>query len=145
VHVGAHRLVWQYFKGDIPCGDEVNHDNGLKDDNRPSNLLCGTGGENVKHAHRTGLIDQHGQKNPAAKLGDNQVAQIRLAYAMGGYTQAQLAQRFGVCHQAVSRIVRGQSRPKQGGPTNLCDHRHAGEQDPGTGRFVRKRSPQPGA
>lgn len=135
VHAGAHRLVWQYFNGDIPLGHEINHDNGLKDDNRPGNLLCGTGGDNVGHAHRGGLLDQHGQKNPAAKLTDNQVAQIRLAYDRGGYTQAQLAKRFGVSHQAISKIVRGQLRSKQGGPTKTQDLRHASEQDPSTGRF----------
>lgn len=135
VCAGAHRLVWQHFKGDIPPGEEINHDNGLKDDNRPSNLLCGTGGDNVKHAYRGGLIDQYGQKNPAAKLTDNQVAQIRLAYDRGGYTQAQLAARFGVVHQTVSEIVRGKARARQGGPTKTEDLRHAPAQDPVTGRF----------
>jgi DNA-binding XRE family transcriptional regulator len=74
-------------------------------------------------------------ENPGAKLTDNQIAQIRLAYDRGGYTQAQLAERFGVSHQAVSKIVRGQRRSKQGGPTKTEDLRHAGEQDPVTGRF----------
>lgn len=138
LHTGAHRLVWQHFKGDIPPGHEINHRNGLKDDNRPGNLLCGTSGENVEHAHAGGLIDQYGQKNPAAKLTDNQVAQVRLAYSQGGHTQAQLAARFGISHQAVSKIVRGQRRPKQGGPTRDEDHRHAGDQDPKTGRFTGK-------
>lgn len=140
VHVGAHRLVWQYFKGDIPPDHEINHDNGLKDDNRPANLLCGTGGENARHAHRGGLKDQHGQKNPSAKLTDNQVAQIRLAYDRGGYTQAQIAERFGVSHQAVSKIVRGQRRAKQGGPTKAEDLRHAGDHRDATGRFVGKKA-----
>lgn len=138
VHTGAHRLVWQHFKGDIPPDYEINHDNGLKDDNRPGNLLCGTGGENVKHAHVGGLIDQFGQKNPSAKLTDNQIAQIRLAYHCGGYTQAQLAERFKVSHQAISKIVRGQRRPKQGGPTKDEDLRYGGKQDPVTGRFIGK-------
>jgi DNA-binding XRE family transcriptional regulator len=138
LHTGAHRLVWQHFRGDIPLGAEINHDNGLKDDNRPNNLLCGTSGDNTSHAHRGGLIDQHGQRNPSAKLTDNEVARIRLAYSRGGYTQAQLAERFGVRHQTVSKIVRGQRRPKQGGPTCDADQRRAGEQDQTTGRFIAK-------
>lgn len=137
VHTGAHRLVWQHFNGDIPTGHEVNHKNGLKDDNRPGNLTCGTAGENIEHAHGGGLADQHGQRNPAAKLSDNEVARIRLAYAQGGYTQAQLAERFGVAHQTVSKLVRGHRRPKQGGPTRDADHRHmATIQDPATGRIT---------
>lgn len=140
LHCGAHRLVWQHVRGDIPPGEEINHRNGLKDDNRPDNLLCGTAGENVEHAHAGGLRDQHGEKNPAVKLTDNQVAQIRLAYAQGGYTMEALAARFDVSFQNVSRIVRGQSRKKQGGPVlgddqryDPCDH------DPATGRFVGKK------
>ena len=137
LHCGAHRLVWQHLHGDIPEGFEINHDNGLKDDNRPDNLLCGTGGENVEHAHRGGLIDQHGEKNPSSKLTDRQVAQIRLAYDRGGWTMAQLATRFGVAFQTISKIVRGQRRSKQGGPVAGGDQRHcASDRDPDTGRFA---------
>ena len=141
LYVLAHRLVWQHFNGDIPPGEEINHDNGLKDDNRPGNLLCGTGGDNVEHAHRHGLRDQHGQRNPAAKLTDNQVAQIRLAYDRGGYTMQQLAERFGVQAQHVSRLVKGERRPKQGGPMASGDLRHcASERDPRNGRFTGKKA-----
>lgn len=137
LHTGAHRLVWQHFNGDIPVGHEINHKNGLKDDNRPGNLTCGSAGDNIAHAHRAGLIDQHGQKNPAAKLSDSEVAKIRLAYTQGGYTQAQLAEKFGVAHQTVSKLVRGHRRGKQGGPTRDADHRHLStERDPVTGRIT---------
>ena len=140
LHCGAHRLVWQWCRGDIPVGHEINHRNGLKDDNRPSNLLCGPPGANVEHAHRGGLIDQHGQRNPAAKLTDNQVAQIRLAYDQGGHTMEGLAKRFRITFQHVSKIVRGQRRPKQGGPTADRDRRYnACERDPQTGRFTGRR------
>ncbi len=141
LHACAHRLVWQYLKGDIPEGEEINHDNGLKDDNRPNNLLCGSHGANVKHANCGGLTDQYGERNPAAKLSNNQVAQIRLAYSKGGYTMEQLATRFCVTFQAISGIVRGQSRSKQGGPTANQDLRHcASDRDLTTGRFIRKRA-----
>lgn len=137
LHAGAHRLVWQHFHGDIPYAYEINHKNGIKDDNRPCNLTCETPSGNHEHAHRGGLIDQYGQKNPAVKITDNEVAQIRLAYFQGGYTQQKLAERFGVKHQHISRIVRGTRRPKQGGPVSDLDNRHiASDRDPETGRFV---------
>lgn len=138
-YAGAHRLVWQHFNGDIPNGHEINHDNGLKDDNRPNNLLCGTSGENGAHAHRNGLADQHGERNPAAKLTDNQVAQIRLAYSKGGYTMLKLGERFGVTFQAISKIVKGQRRRKQGGTIMLGDLRYCpSERDILSGKFIAK-------
>lgn len=135
----AHRLVWQHLHGDIPEGCQVNHRNGLKDDNRPENLEVNTPGENLRHAHAGGLLDQSGEKNPAAKLTNREVAQIRLAYSQGGYTQAELGERFGVSHQAVSKLVRGQRRKGQGGPVAAEDLRHSAcERDAKTGRFTGK-------
>lgn len=113
----AHRLVWHALKSSIPSGMFINHKNGIKDDNRPENLELATPSQNIRHAHASGLIDQRGQKNPASKLTDRQVSQIRLAYADGSYTQAHLAEKFGVSFQAISKIVRGDRRKLQGGPT----------------------------
>jgi hypothetical protein len=133
----AHRLVWQNSRGDILPGHEINHDNGIKDDNRPGNLLCGSSGENGSHAHRYRLLDQRGEANPAAKLKNGQVAQIRLAYDRGGYTMAQLADKFGVSFQHISRLVRGTRRQVQGGPIQNEDLRHSSsERDADTGRFI---------
>lgn len=112
----AHRLVWRALVGPIPNGLAINHKNGRKDDNRPENLELATYSENTRHAYRIGLMDEHGERNPAAKLTDNQVAQIRNMYAQGGYTMEQLGGLFGVRFQHISRLVRGQRRPKQGGP-----------------------------
>ena len=136
----AHRLVWFHFNGPIPDGMTVNHRNGIRDDNRPSNLALATPSEQVRHAHRGGLRDQTGERNPGVKLTDNEVAQIRLAYEQGGHTMSDLARRFGVSVQAVSKIIRGQRRRKQGGPTQAKDQRHcASERDPVSGRFTGKK------
>lgn len=134
----AHRLVWQAKNGDIPPGMTVNHRNGIRDDNRPKNLELGTSSDQMRHAHESGLVDQHGSKNPNAKLTDNEVARIRLAYQQGGYTMAQLAGRFGIAFQTVSKLVRGHRRRKQGGPVQDRDFRHnVSPRDPITGRFTR--------
>ena len=136
----AHRLVWQHTRGDISPGQTINHRNGLKDDNNPGNLECQSMSDNMSHAHRSGLRDQSGERNPAAKLTDNQVAQIRLAYLHGGYTMKQLAARFGVNFRHISRLVRGQRRAKQGGPTVSADQRHnACDRSTTTGRFTGKK------
>lgn len=142
-HTCAHRLVWHAIKGPIPRGLVINHRNGRKDDNRPDNLELVTYSGNMKHAHRTGLKDQHGQRNPAAKLSDNQVAQIRNMYASGGYTMERLASIYGVAFQHVSRLVRGTRRRKQGGPISTNDLRHIStERDSKTGRFCVREFPE---
>jgi DNA-binding XRE family transcriptional regulator len=141
-YVGAHRLVWIFFNGPIPDGMLVNHKNGQKDDNRPWNLELNTYSENIRHAHQNGLLDQTGQKNPAAKLTNKQIAEIRLAYANGGYTQKQLAQKYGVSYQCISKVVRGDRRAKQPGKTGDYSSRRQSnsKRDPVTGQFIGKKA-----
>lgn len=138
----AHRLVWQHRHGDIEPGATINHKNGLKDDNRPGNLEPRSYGGNTAHAHRAGLRDQRGEKNPAAKLTDNQVAQIRNAYASDGFTMQQLADRFDVSVQHISRVIKGGRRASQLGPvSDVADLRHSVcDRDPATGRFVGRKA-----
>lgn len=113
----AHRLVWRALRGPIPNGMTINHKNGKKADNRPANLELASYSDQMTHAYRTGLKDEHGEKNPAAKATDAAVASMRHEYAKGGITQAALAKRYGISFQQVSRIMRGDRRPKQDGPT----------------------------
>jgi DNA-binding XRE family transcriptional regulator len=49
-----------------------------------------------------------GARNGQSKLTDDQVKEIRRLYATGAWKQAQLASTFGVTHQTVSRICRGE-------------------------------------
>jgi len=118
LHVGAHRIVWTYFHGPVTAGLVINHRNGIKADNRPENLEECTYSENTKHAHRTGLKNQRGEKNPAAKLTSAQVAAIRATYAAGGVSQAALGELYRVSFKTISKIVRGERRNADGaGPT----------------------------
>ena len=51
----AHRVVWMVTNGAIPLGLEINHKNGVKDDNRLENLELVTSSENSTHAVKSGL------------------------------------------------------------------------------------------
>ena len=51
----VHRLVAESFLGGPHPDLQVNHKNGVKDDNRVVNLEWCTGSENVKHAYATGI------------------------------------------------------------------------------------------
>lgn len=52
----VHRLVASAFCEKLHEGDEVNHINGDKLDNRAENLEWVTHGENLAHAYETGLM-----------------------------------------------------------------------------------------
>lgn len=115
-HASAHRLVWQFFNGDIPDDQTINHKNGVRYDNRLNNLEIISYSENIKHAYANGFKSQWGEKNPLSKTSNKEVEEIRKRYAIGGITQKELGKIYGLTFQTISKIVRGDRYPKQGGP-----------------------------
>jgi len=68
----VHRMVYECFIGPIPEGYDINHENGIKTDNRVTNLSAVSRSENQFHAYRNGLnkgIAYHGPKNPNYRDG----------------------------------------------------------------------------
>ncbi|MDF5755788.1 HNH endonuclease [Spongiactinospora sp. TRM90649] len=114
VNAMAHRLVWLHLNGPIPVGLTVNHKNGTKTDNRPSNLELATPEEQARHARqvlRRGRLDQFGSRNAMAKLTTEQVREICSRRADGVLLRV-LAADYGVREQTISRIVRGDRRSR---------------------------------
>ena len=114
-YAGAARLVWQHFFGEIPDGMILNHLNGNKRDNRPSNLEVTTYSNNQKHAFATGLIDQDGERNPLAVLTNEQARAMREEFAKGNVSQRELGLKFGVNRQVVGYVVCGRGYRNAGG------------------------------
>lgn len=74
----VHRLVANEFLENHLNKPQVNHKNGIKDDNRVDNLEWATGSENVIHALANNLkISQKGSEHPMSKLTEKDVLEIR--------------------------------------------------------------------
>ena len=102
----VHRLIAEAFHGPCPAGMECCHNNGIRHDNRESNLRWGTRSENFldKRAHGTAGV---GELNSASKLTNEQALDIRRRYWSSDATQVALAEEHGVTQACVWGIVHG--------------------------------------
>lgn len=101
----VHGLVAEAFIGPRPLGMQVNHKSGDKGDNTPGNLEYLTPLENVRHKIEAALrLDQSGENHSQAKLTADAVLQMRAEQTR---LIGELSERYGICRQHVSRILRG--------------------------------------
>jgi hypothetical protein len=110
-HPLAHRVVWQAFNGPILKGLEVNHKNGIKFDNRLSNLELMTRSENMLHGFRELGFSRkrlQGEQHPKAKLNQEDVLKI-LELRGSGIRRHIVANNFHVSVTAVRLIEMGQN------------------------------------
>lgn len=99
----VHRLVALAFLGPCPAGQEVNHKNYDKADNRVENLEYLTRSENLCHRVSAGI--GRGERNGQAKLQAKDVLTIREEHQMGrGYKQ--LGKKYGVTWGAIRNIIK---------------------------------------
>lgn len=117
--VRVHRAVAEAWHGAIPLGMQVNHVDGDKRNNTPSNLEIVTHAENIRHAVLNGLVPSgekngvrthperiaRGERAARAKLTDSDVIRIRDARAQGAKL-ATLAATFLVDQSLISQICR---------------------------------------
>lgn len=102
----VHRLVAVAFLGPIPDGQEVNHLDGNKANNRASNLEYVTRKGNMAHAQRIGIWDNRGELNGQATVTQDQ---ILLAYRMveSGITRKDAAAAVGIPRDLLNKVTAG--------------------------------------
>jgi len=108
-----HRLIMETFSPiDNMDNFQVNHINGIKDDNRLENLEWVTPSENMKHAFKNGLlISIKGEKHRSSKLTRDDVILIKMAFREFGnkIILRELGEMFGVSPQAICDIKKGRN------------------------------------
>lgn len=102
----VHRLVASAFIPNPENKPYVNHKNGIKTDNRVTNLEWVTAKENNDHAIKNGLWNCSGESNYLAKLTDKSVLKIR-KLVMSGLKHSAISEQFGVSKSTISHIITG--------------------------------------
>jgi hypothetical protein len=101
-HHAVHRLVLTAFAGPCPEGMVAAHGNGKRDDPRLANLRWATWCENETDKRRHGT-DSRGHRNPAARLTEAQVRDIRRRRSLGE-RPVDLAREHGVSKTTIGDI-----------------------------------------
>lgn len=108
--MSVHRLVAIHFIPNPENKRVVNHINGIRTDNRVTNLEWATNAENISHAYKTGLnVHLRGEDWHNSKLTEAKVKRIRRLYRTGEYTQEALAGDFGVSRRCIGKVVSNNS------------------------------------
>lgn len=110
ISTSMHNVIEKVFDWFPGCENlEVNHKNGIHNDNRFNNLELVTHTENVHHAYATGLNKYYGENHLDATTTDKQVKQIceLLQIKNPRLTYAEIGERVGVSEIVVVQVATG--------------------------------------
>lgn len=107
VYQTLHGVIAKTFLGARPDGAHVSHLDGDRTNAWSCNLAYETPTENQARRRDHGT-DGRGERNPAAKLTQAQVDQIRIRLG-NGEQQAAIARDYGITRQGVWFIARGRT------------------------------------
>lgn len=101
----VHRIVAEAHLSNPEGKPQVNHLDGVKDNNRSDNLEWSTGSENILHAYATGLKPMPTNQR---KLTESQVLFIRELLSLG-YSAASIGRKFDLTRGAIQSIKCGRT------------------------------------
>lgn len=105
--VTIHRMLGLLFLPNPDNKEQINHINGIRNDNSLSNLEWVTQSENVRHAYDTGLTKHLiGEDMYNARFTEEQVLDI-LSRAESGERICDIAKIYNCSHQTISGIKNG--------------------------------------
>jgi len=100
----THRLIAKSFIPNPDNKPQINHINGIRNDNRLDNLEWVTSKENMQHAHDTGLIiTSKGEQRSLSKLTEKEVLEIRKIGK--SKTQIELSRIYNVDQSLISYVL----------------------------------------
>lgn len=111
----VHRLMAKTFLENKENKEQVNHINGIKDDNKLENLEWNTRSENQLHSIRLGLRTTVGEKNSQSKINSEQV----LLILNDKRYYKEIIKDYNVSISTISDIKRGYSWTHITGKDNL--------------------------
>jgi hypothetical protein len=109
-YVRAPRFVWSMLRGPIPDGMIVCHHCDKPPCCNPDHLFVGTYKDNTQDMVRKGRdYKLRGSDQPASKLTETQVREIRKRYEAGDILQKTLASEYSISRAAVCLILNRKS------------------------------------
>jgi len=106
----AHRVAWELFNGPIGAGLCVLHICDNPSCVNPDHLFTGTHKDNARDREKKGRgAIQRGEKNGRAIINMEIARAIRNEYLNTWISQSDIAKKYKISQQAVSRIVLGET------------------------------------
>lgn len=120
-HGYAHRWAWIFANGEIPKGMHICHHCDTPLCVRPDHLFMGTASDNHRdkvskgrHHRQLHPMELAGEKNPACKLTDEQVRELRKFWRDTGLSFPKIAKRFGISRSQALFICKFKQRVAAG-------------------------------
>lgn len=98
-----HRLVYEAWIGNIPNGYDIDHINGIKTDNRVSNLRAVPRSENLKHNYELGFKGS----NYIHTFSDKERNLIMIDHKEKGLSIKKISFKYGYSRYFIHQVLKG--------------------------------------